>query len=103
MKVYAAGVLSVISPQSADNTRLWALFDNFEAAEQTIMTNCGDFFESYYNYALIEEIDILSHIGLYTELSRQWWYKAEFNDDNIAISKIDIPLDFQNVSHWWVG
>jgi len=102
--IYAAGALHISIPQySTKDTRLWALYDNFDAAEQTILNNYGDFFECSYNYALIEEIQVNNHMSLYTPLPQQWWYKAEFGDDNFCVSRIDVPPEFKHISHWWVG
>jgi hypothetical protein len=103
-KIYATGALRISIPQyTSKDTRLWGLYDNFDAAEQTILANYGDFFEGYYNYALIEEICVNTHMSLYTPLPQQWWYKAEFDGDNVIVSKIEMPSEFQNISHWWVG
>jgi hypothetical protein len=103
-KIYAAGAICIVLPQyTTKGSRLWSLFDNFEAAEATIMSNCGDFFEHYYNYALIEEIVVHDRVSVYTPVPKQWWYKADFVDESVVISKIDIPKELQNISHWWVG
>ena len=101
---YAAGALHIELPQFfVKHSRLWALFDNFSAAEQTVLTNYGDFFESSYNYALIEEVCINDHMSLYTPPPKQWWYKADFDGHNVWVVKTEIPFEFKNISNWWVG
>ena len=103
-KIYAVGALNISLPQySVKDTRLWVLIDNFESAELTVLSNCGDFFEGYYNYALIEEIEVNSTVSIHTKLPKQWWYQAKYVEDDMIVSRIEMPPEFKHISHWWVG
>jgi hypothetical protein len=105
MKVYALGVFQIdFELQSPiKSARLWNLYKRFSNAEKSILSNSGDLFEFYYNYALIEEITVIPSREKYT-LPEQWWYHVDYSSaDNVIISKIDVPKQFENTFCWWVG
>jgi len=104
MKVYAMGVLQIDFNlrNPIRSTRLWSLYKRVNDAENTVLTNSGDIFEFYYNYALIEEVSVIPSRGKFT-LPEQWWYHADYSEDKVIISKVDVPKPFKNTFCWWVG
>jgi len=104
MKIYAMGVmlLDFELRYVVRSTRLWALYKRFNDAEKTILTNSGDIFEFYYNYALIEEVSVIPSRGKF-EFPKQWWYYADYSSGDLIISKVDVPKPLENTFCWWVG
>ena len=105
--IYAMGVLNVdfSARRYVKDQRLWQLYKKFEDAEQCVLSNNGDIFEQYYNYALIEEVKIipLSKKELQKlSVPKQWWYKADYHTD-VVISKIEVPEQFKHMCYWWIG
>lgn len=106
--VFAVGVIKADVLESSDrfvlDSRLWYLFSTFEQAEQCILQNQTDIFESYYNLALIEEITVLDKHPIW-QAPKQWWYKATHTDDDVMphIEAIEAPQRAENVVCFWVG
>lgn len=114
MKIYAMGVLQMRNG-SCKNERLWALYKTFEDAQRAVLSNEGDIFECYYNYAMIEEIELIEskssneYIGpQYNSFQKQWWYTTKYLEDNIPfeyyclVEKIESPFP-SNTIYTWVG
>lgn len=60
------------------------MYARFEQAERTILENRGDFFEYYYNYALIEETYVIDSQdppkeGEHIFPPREWWFFADYS------------------------
>lgn len=114
MKIYAMGVLQM-RDGSCKNDRLWALYKTFEDAERAVLTNEGDIFECYYNYAMIEEYELITpknqseYIGpRYNSFQKQWWYATKYLNENIEteyyplVEKCESPF-LPNTIHTWIG
>jgi 3-methyladenine DNA glycosylase AlkD len=115
-KVYALGVmiidLAANKIKLPRQERLWNLFADFETAEKYVLENTGDFFEYYYNIALIEEVNVIDLKAPPIEnydwhAQREWWYQADHSqlDDNKnpKISKIEKPDCIKHVVNFWCG
>jgi hypothetical protein len=112
IKIYAMGVLKLnFSPNPykyIEDSRLWALYTNFEKAEAAILNNSGDIFEVFYNVACIEEHYILDSDDSTLEyhLPRQWWYQAKYSGNrNPTVESMFplIPEGMLNTSNIWIG
>jgi len=120
-KVYAVGVLQLDASPNARHLfkarHLAGLYAHFEEAEQAILENRGDFFEYYYNYALIEETYVIDSQdqpgpGEIPWPPREWWYFADYTINTPdkktgwsepVISKCEKPSVVHNVVHFWSG
>lgn len=107
MKVFAVGTIKIDFNNKVLNSRLWFLFKYFEDAHNCIINNSCDIFENYYNFGLIEEVELIDDYSTGSVKSyQQWWYEARYNKgitEDPQIIKIDIPNSFKNITNWWVG
>jgi hypothetical protein len=107
MKVYATGALEINLDKSPKviSQRFLFLFSFFKEAEKAVLNNIDDFFEPNYNYGLIEEHIVIynSNDSHYDNKPKQWWYKVDRSNNKVVISKIDVPKEYRNISHWWIG
>lgn len=93
MKIYAVGCLK-IKEGEIQSSRLWWLFSSFERAEDSILSNDFDIFEHYYNYALIEEVQV---VDLYSEEEKndasplhhkEFWYRGTY--DKVDVNTVHV-------------
>lgn len=115
MKVYAVGCLQIdTNPgrQTIKQDRLWHLFAKFEDAEKAVLSNSGDMFERYYNYAVIEETYVIdpSSKDEAFYVPKEWWYAADYtksdSQDNwhdVEVSACEKPKCLENTVCFWVG
>jgi hypothetical protein len=108
LKFYAVGVLNLDSSNNDEviDKRLWGLYLKFEDAEEAVLENHYDYFEDgTFNYALIEDHYVIDHSNFNTSLDilNQWWYRAEYCNNNFVVSKIETPKRYKNIFCWWVG
>jgi len=116
-KVYALGVMLLDEKGGIKQSRLWSLYLNFEDAERAVLSNTGDIFEYYYNYALIEEIWVVNSEDNPTKEEvkelfppKEWWYKATFYGDEVneppfnpKVEKTNKPQSLERVAFFWIG
>jgi hypothetical protein len=108
LKFYAVGVLNLDLSNNYEviDKRLWGLYLKFEDAEEAVLENHYDYFEDgTFNYALIEDHYVIDHSNFNTSLDilNQWWYEAEYCNNNFVVSKIEAPERYKNILCWWVG
>ncbi len=96
---------------------LAGLYAHFEEAERAILENRGDFFEYYYNYALIEETYVIDHQdppgpGELPFPPKEWWYHADYSVNQPdpktgwsepVISPCEKPKVLDRIVYFWVG
>jgi hypothetical protein len=115
MIIFALGVFKIknvngrVESGNIQHRRLWMMTTEFKDAEECVLQNQGDIFENDYNFALIEDVNVLEPnvpSGTYATVPKQWWYQANRKDDSdeiVSIVHINAPEDFEGICHWWVG
>jgi len=76
-------------------------FHSFEEAEEFVMTNIGDIFEYYYNYAVIESVK-----SGHARCEKLAWYTPHYAEDGTGLThveKIEEPEVFKNLVNFGMG
>ncbi len=90
--------------EKSNSTRVWYLCSDFETAEKIVLNNESDIFEYYYDYAIIEEIEVVVKGKACTNKEpKQWWYKAEYKDGNVTVEKCLVLDRHKNICNWSIG
>lgn len=78
--------------------RCWGFFDDFNEAEQAVLSNDGDIYECEYEYVVLEE----HHMGtMALGTGNMSWYK--YNHSTEKYEKIDAPEWSHGLVHWGIG
>jgi hypothetical protein len=90
-KIYAVGVVKM---KDRYDTLLIRLFNSLDNAKKSILSNEGDLFEYYYDYAFIEEAFIMDEGHDKFGIQKTWWY--EMNWETKVVQSCEKPERFQN-------
>lgn len=107
-KVYAVGCLEIDFSEKAKklflDQRLWYLFSDFISAEKFILKNNLNIFENNFNFAVIEEIELVGESSFCLEVPKQWWYSPTRQyQEVISVEATEAPPCVKNISYIWVG
>lgn len=93
-------IKDTISKSYSNDLRTPGIFTSFEDAEKAVLENNLDWIEHFYNYAVIEEIDI----GMYPTSLNQYWYYVKGNpESDYVISSCDPPECYKNDRNFGIG
>lgn len=77
--------------------RIVGFYKEFKDAEDAVVNNICDIYETIYNYALIEEVEE----GLYNSSLNRWFYK--YNKEKDEYEKIEEPEFLKHYSGFTIG
>lgn len=94
-------VSTVAESPSYGGTRTVAACGTFAKAEEIILGNYGDLFETTYLFAVIEEVELDLLYGGFEH--RQWWYSWLGDYQTGVYRPIKTPAEYEYVSGFGVG
>ena len=84
------------------NSRCVGYYKTFEDADKIVRKNCGDIFEWFYNYVVIEKVEV----GLYPVCMERWFYSVNYENEyykNATFKPIDEPKSVKHIINFAIG
>lgn len=102
--IFTVTVLKVHQPRAS---RVWGYETSFEEAERKVLENYSDLFEFYFEYAVIERVEVGIPAWGDEETRIQGWYKAEYPGDGAEkktlVQRCKCPEGYENSEGFSMG
>jgi hypothetical protein len=92
-KYYFITVFQSYDERGPHGMRCWGFYNNFQAAEDTLVNNVTDLWETCYDYGVIEEYEE----GISNYQFERWFYKYDQETDKY------LPIDDINELRHYAG
>ena len=94
-------VSTIAESPSYGGTRTVAACGSFAQAEEIILGNYGDIFETSYGFAVIEEVELDLLYGGFDH--QQWWYAWLGDAQTGGYRPIKTPAEYEHISGFGIG